>query len=89
MQEALENLCRDTFHACRSQTTLDELLAVIGKDKKEKVIQDEIDAIKQEKHFSERSVTFLLEAKQLETAAEYILQRQKKLMELVTTASRR
>ncbi|MFA7231507.1 MAG: DUF6880 family protein [Victivallaceae bacterium] len=79
MHDELEKLGWESFHARRTMETLDELLGMIGKDKRDEVVADEIEAIIHENNFRESNVTFLFELKQIERAAEYVIQRSKKV----------
>lgn len=62
------------FRSYRSLRDLDELLAVIGAEKKEEVIAQQAKEILTEKRFSHSDVKFLLETGCIDQAEEYLLQ---------------
>lgn len=62
------------FRSYRSLRDLEELLTVIGAEKKEEVIAQQAKEILKEKKFNHSDATFLLETSCLNQAEEYLLQ---------------
>jgi hypothetical protein len=67
------------FHRSRSQQTLDELLALIGEDERERVVADEARAILEAPRFDIGDAAFLVQQECVDEAAEYVLSRRDQL----------
>jgi hypothetical protein len=63
------------FRRSRCEESLHELLAVIGPDRRERVVADEVGLILAEENLSLSDLTFLIELGRLSDAEDYLLQR--------------
>ncbi len=63
------------FKRSRSEESLQELLAVIGPDQRERVVADEVGLMLTEEDLSLSDLTFLIELGRLSGAEDYLLQR--------------
>ena len=77
--EKLTELLFQKFRSYHSTDTLQALLDVIGHDKKDEVVADEVEQILKSARLSESDAEFLIAVRRIEEAEEYILKRAEQL----------
>ena len=70
-----EDIAWKQFHSCRTTVALDELLKVIGKDRRESVVQGELPKIHANKNLSLTDTAFLVDMGLMADAGDYVLER--------------
>ncbi len=75
MHEDVEKLCRDSFYAWPTETSLAELLEVIGMDQKAAIIREAINHFTNDADFSSVRLEFLLAFAGHEAASAYVIRR--------------
>ncbi len=71
----LLDLLRRRFHACRSRESLDELLGVMGAERRGEMVAEANEAIRRSVGFATTDAEFLLDCMDAGRAAEYVLER--------------
>ncbi len=77
-KEASKIALRD-FRQFRSEHAFEKLLSVIGKDKRETIIEQEVSIVHQTKAFVPEDALFLIQGKRMNDAEQYVLKRAKQL----------
>lgn len=77
--EDLQTLAWQAFHRDRTLDALERLLTLIGGERRESVICEEVAAIIKEPELSRASVQFLLDTEHTEAAGDYLLARREQL----------
>lgn len=73
--EKQKDIAWKQFHSCRTTVALDELLAVIGKDRRDSVVQGELPKIHANKNLSLTDAAFLVDMGLMEDAGDYVRDR--------------
>ena len=70
-----EDIAWKQFHSCRTTVALDELLDIIGKDRRDSVVKEELPKIHANKNLSLTDTAFLVDMGLMADAGDYVLER--------------